>query len=107
MIPLAFPVIALDPQLTGLITIVMFVLFIAVLGYTVAIRVGADRRLRRAKANMDDIRHLEYLARLRHRDLDVFAKELNILRAKKGKRGIPTATLEKIQFNLTYSIEEN
>jgi len=97
----------LDPQVLGLLTIVLFVLFIAVLGYTAAIRVGANRRLRDAKQRIDDIRHLEYLARLRHRDLDAFAKELNILRAKKGKRGIPTATLEKIQFNLTYSIEEN
>jgi hypothetical protein len=107
LIPFRLLVIALDPQVTGLITIVLFVLFIAVLGYTAAIRVGANRQYREAKVRIEDIRHLEYLARLRHRDLDAFAKELNILRAKKGKRGIPTATLDKIQFNLTYSIEEN
>ena len=58
----------------GLITIVLFVLFIAVLGYTAAIRVGANRRLNVAKGNIEEIRHLEYLARLRHRDLDAFAK---------------------------------
>jgi hypothetical protein len=50
---------------------------------------------------------MENLARLRHRNLDAFAKELNILRAKKGKSGVPTATLEKIQYNLMYSIDED
>ena len=91
----------------ALIAIVLFVLFLAALGYTLSIRVGAARRYAEAKERVENVRHLEHLARLRHRNLEAFAKELNILRAKKGKRGIPTATLEKIQFNLMYSIDEN
>ena len=97
----------MDPKLLALMVIVFFVLFIAALGYTASIRVSADRRLRAAKERLDNIRHMENLARLRHRNLDAFAKELNILRAKKGKRGVPTATLEKIQYNLMYSIDED
>jgi type II secretory pathway pseudopilin PulG len=97
----------MDPRILGLIVILLFVLFIAALGYTASIRVAANRRLKAARERLDNIRHMENLARLRHRNLDAFAKELNILRAKKGKRGVPTATLEKIQFNLMYSIDED
>jgi len=97
----------MDPRILGLIVILFFVLFIAALGYTASIRVAANRRLKTARERLDTIRHMENLARLRHRNLDAFAKELNILRAKKGKRGVPTATLEKIQFNLMYSIDED
>ena len=97
----------MDPRIMGLLALILFVMFIALLGYSVAMYAGASTRLREARARMEKVRHLENLARLRHRNLDAFAKELNILRAKKGKRGVPSATLEKIQFDLTYSIEED
>lgn len=96
-----------DPRIMALIAIVLFVSFIAALAYTASIRVAANSRLKAAQARLANIRHMENLARLRHRNLEAFAKELNILRAKKGKRGVPTATLEKIQYNLMYSIDED
>ena len=100
-------VVAVDLRVIAIVVIVMFILFLAVLGYTIAMYAGASKRLRDARGRMDHIRHMEHLSRLRHRSLEAFAKELNILRAKKGKRGIPTATLEKIQYNLMYSIDED
>jgi hypothetical protein len=96
----------MDP-LVALVAIVLLIIFIIALGYTASIHVGANRRLRAAKEKLDYVKQMENLARLRHRDLDAFAKELNILRAKKHKHGIPTVTLEKIQFNLMYSIDED
>jgi hypothetical protein len=90
----------------GIVVLVMFILFIIALIYTGYVYAGASGRLNRAKERMAKLRHLERIARLRHRDLEAFAKELNIIRAKKGKRGIPKATLAKIQYNLMYSIDE-
>jgi hypothetical protein len=74
--------------------------------YTAVIYFTASARYRRARARVERLRHMELIARLRHRDLDAFAKELNIIRAKKGKKGIPKATLARIQYNLMYAIDE-
>lgn len=97
----------MDEKYVAIIALVMFLIFIVVLIYTVIAYVSASSSHKKAKARFDKIRHMEKLARLRHRDLDAFAKELNIMRAKKGKRGIPKTTLTKIQYNLMYSIDED
>lgn len=97
----------MDDRYVAVVALIMFLIFIVVLVYTAVAYFAASGRYRRAKARVERLQHMEKLARLRHRDLDAFAKELNIIRAKKGKRGIPKATLVKIQYNLMYSIDED
>ena len=96
----------MDPKVVAIVALIMFLIFIVVLVYTAISYASASSSYKKAKAKVERIRQMERLARLRHRDLDAFAKELNILRAKKGKRGIPKATLAKVQYNLMYSIDE-
>jgi hypothetical protein len=95
-----------DDVSIAIIALVLFVVFIITLIYTTVIYFSASGSYQRALAKVDKIRHMEKIARLRHRDLEAFAKELNIIRAKKGKKGIPKATLARIQYNLMYSIDE-
>jgi len=96
----------LDEVSIAIIALVLFVAFIITLIYTAVMYASASGRYSRALAKVEKTRHMEKIARLRHRDLDAFAKELNIIRAKKGKKGIPKATLARIQYNLMYSIDE-
>ena len=96
----------MDDVSVAIIAVVLFVVFIITLIITAVIYFSASSRYRRALARVEKVRHMEKIARLRHRDLEAFAKELNIIRAKKGKKGIPKATLARIQYNLMYSIDE-
>lgn len=91
----------------AIMVIVLFALFIIAIIYSIVIYIRASRSLKRAKERVERHQHMEKMGRLRHRDLEAFAKELNIMRAQRGKKGIPKAALKRIQYDPRYNLDED
>lgn len=93
--------------LTGIAVLVVVMLILVVIIAAGAMAASNGSKAKKAEANISKVSEQENLARLRHRDLDVWAKEVNIIRAKRGLRGIPRDVLARVQFNLKYSIDDS
>jgi hypothetical protein len=96
----------MDLRVIAILFILLLIIMLAVIIYVGVVVGKISKAERAARARLEDQQYKEHISRLRHRDLEAFQKELNIMRAKKGQRGLPKETLKKIQYNLMYSIDE-
>ena len=85
------------------ILLLLIILILVILASAVYIH-GQSKNIAMAKKILEELREKEELSRLRHRDLEKFARMLNERRARKGQRGIPMKILERIQYDPRYRI---
>jgi hypothetical protein len=80
---------------------------LACAGYVAYAAWRNGRHLSGAWARHKKLLRKEWLARLRHRDLDAFCIEVNNQRAERNEKPIPPELLKKVQYNLMYTIDED
>jgi len=65
------------------------------------------RQLAQGWSKLKKMQRKEWLARLRHRDFEAFCIEVNNQRAEKKQPPIPVELLQKVRYNLMYTIDED